>query len=325
MITLDRSSPLSLYEQLYRELKKAIISGELPPGKQLPSTRALALQYDISRNTVNTAYSQLLVEGFITSRPGSGFYVEKIPLPVTLKQTTPSAIPEAQSPSCTYDFSYGSLDVNIYRNRAFRQAMSRAWNNMEKRNSIPYEPAAGSLHLREAITHMLHSSRGVVATPDQIILTSGHYYSLFLLTAFFSSSHYSLILEDPGYPAVWDIFQKENFSIHAIPAGKTGIDTAPLHQYTNALLYITPSHQYPLGSILPIKNIWKFSTGPFKPTVTLSKTTMTVSFTTAICPYLPCNPSIPITGLSTWEPFPKASPLTFVPHISLCLKISPFT
>ena len=55
MITLDRSSPLSLYEQLYRELKKAIISGELPPGKQLPSTRALALQYDISRNTVNTA------------------------------------------------------------------------------------------------------------------------------------------------------------------------------------------------------------------------------------------------------------------------------
>ena len=68
MITLDRSSPLSLYEQLYRELKKAIISGELPPGKQLPSTRALALQYDISRNTVNTAYSQLLVEGFITSR-----------------------------------------------------------------------------------------------------------------------------------------------------------------------------------------------------------------------------------------------------------------
>ena len=72
MITLDRSSPLSLYEQLYRELKKAIISGELPPGKQLPSTRALALQYDISRNTVNTAYSQLLVEGFITSRPGSG-------------------------------------------------------------------------------------------------------------------------------------------------------------------------------------------------------------------------------------------------------------
>ena len=252
MITLDRASPISLYEQLYRELKKAIISGELPPGKQLPSTRALALQYDISRNTVNTAYSQLLVEGFITSRPGSGFYVEKIPLPVTLNQTTPSAIPEAQSPSCTYDF-YGSLDVNIYRNRAFRQAMSRAWNNMEKRNSIPYEPAAGSLHLREAITHMLHSSRGVVATPDQIILTSGHYYSLFLLTAFFSSSHYSLILEDPGYPAVRDIFQKENFSIHAIPAGKTGIDTAPLHQYTNALLYITPSHQYPLGSILPIK------------------------------------------------------------------------
>ena len=147
MITLDRASPISLYEQLYRELKKAIISGELPPGKQLPSTRALALQYDISRNTVNTAYSQLLVEGFITSRPGSGFYVEKIPLPVTLNQTTPSAIPEAQSPSCTYDFSYGSLDFNIYRNRAFRQAMSRAWNNMEKRNSIPYEPAAGSLHL----------------------------------------------------------------------------------------------------------------------------------------------------------------------------------
>lgn len=66
MITLDRASPISLYEQLYRELKKAIISGELPPGKQLPSTRALALQYDISRNTVNTAYSQLLVEGFIT-------------------------------------------------------------------------------------------------------------------------------------------------------------------------------------------------------------------------------------------------------------------
>ena len=59
---------------------------------------------DISRNTVNTAYSQLLVEGFITSRPGSGFYVEKIPLPVTLNQTTPSATPEAQSPSCTYDF-----------------------------------------------------------------------------------------------------------------------------------------------------------------------------------------------------------------------------
>ena len=249
MITLDRSSPLSLYEQLYRGLKKAIISGELPPGKQLPSTRALALQYDISRNTVNTAYSQLLVEGFITSRPGSGFYVEKIPLPVTLNQTTPSAIPEAQGPSCTYDFSYGSLDVNIYRNRAFRQAMSRAWNNMEKRNSIPYEPAAGSLHLREAITHMLHSSRGVVATPDQIILTSGHYYSLFLLTAFFSSSHYSLILEDLGYRQYGIYFRRKIF-----------LSTPSLPERPGLIRPLCTSIQMPFFiSPLPISIPWALS------------------------------------------------------------------
>lgn len=270
MISIDKNSNISLYEQLYSELKKAIISGELPAGSRLPSTRSLASQYSISRNTVVTAYNQLYVEGFVTSRPGSGFYIEQIPeaIEITSKNSPADIPPLKKEPHYKYDFSYGSLDFNIYRNRKFREAVKDAWAREENKDSITYESSQGSPHLRESMSRMLLITRGVHADPNQIIVTSGHYYSLFLLTVFFKSTDYSLLMEDPGYQATRDVFMKERFSISYLPLEKDGITTSFLPEKKKSLLYITPSHQYPMGSILPIKKRmeilnWAAATGSY--------------------------------------------------------------
>jgi GntR family transcriptional regulator/MocR family aminotransferase len=271
MISIDKTSDKPLYHQLYEELKRQIIDGELRAGYRLPATRTLAATWSLSRNTVVSAYKQLEIEGYITGRAGSGYYVEKIPAPLELEYTVPSyprAEEEADEKKLTYDFRYTDLDLNIYLTRAFRQSMANAWARAESRTKNYYDLPEGSYHLRASIARELHALRGVNTRPEQIILTGGHYYSLLFITRFFPRSRYSLLMEDPGYPAVWDIFQQEKYDIDYIPVTEEGVDTSRLHQEKNKILYLTPSHQYPMGYVLPInKRIeilnWAVKTGSY--------------------------------------------------------------
>ena len=123
MLKLDRNDKDPIYFQIYRQFKEQIISGELKTGERLPATRALCQEYHLSRNTVLYAYQQLESEGFISSKVGSGFYVEEIPEFSHENDRVPVFFSSEKKEALTYDFRYGALEPNIYKTSAFRRSL----------------------------------------------------------------------------------------------------------------------------------------------------------------------------------------------------------
>lgn len=252
MIIVDRKSSKNLYDQVYESLKKRITKGELLAGYRLPSTRKLSEETGVSRNTVKLAYQQLEVEGFIKSETRRGYFVETLPPRVVVDESRKEDDKEISAvSSCQYDFRYGSVDCNIYRSRAFRDAMRDAWAAEERKSCFVYGDFKGSLRLRKAIARELYSRRGVQASPERIIITSGHPQSLSLIQDLFTKENFHFEMEEPGDPYTRMAFQKRGYEMREIPLEEDGVSTGLMKSH--ALFYITPSHQYPMGAVLPIK------------------------------------------------------------------------
>jgi len=253
MLKLDKTSKTPIYLQIYQQLKDQIISGQLRPEERLKATRTLSEEYHLSRNTVLNAYQQLESEGFVRSIVGSGFYVEDLPE----YQGNPEkevSIPsvEKRSEDPAYDFRYGSIEPNVYRTRAFRKALKDAVEELERRDSLQDTDPRGTFGLREAISEHLREVRGVEASPDQIIITSGHHYSVSLLKRIIPNEIRTLAIEDPGHRDSRTIFMEAGFQIVPIPLDDNGIRTEHILSLRHSLVYVTPSHQFPMGMILPI-------------------------------------------------------------------------
>jgi GntR family transcriptional regulator/MocR family aminotransferase len=256
MIIIDTKSKIPLYEQLYQQIKEQILSGQLTANQKLPTTRELAADYMISRNTVINAYSQLEVEGFIKSIGGSGYYVEQLnfvpPISPNPSFSYANDIVYTENIHSIYDFQYGDLDYNCYKIKAWRKCITDAFDKISLQTKLSYDSPQGLLDLRRTLSNYLYISRGVKCSPDQIIITSGHQYSLSIIANIFSSENWIFAMEDPGYNGTHTIFKQNNYSIIPVPVENDGILVPELQQLQNTLLYITPSHQFPMGSILSI-------------------------------------------------------------------------
>ena len=256
MISIDKTSSKSLYEQLYEQMKSEILNEHYAAGEKLPATRQLAAEHKLSRNTVVSAYNQLELEGYIRSVTGSGYYVENITAFSPDKKPSQShSIQHSSRQSVKtfdYTFSYGNLDYNCYHSRAWRKCLMNAWDMISMADTASYQMSQGSYTLRSLITEYLYMSRGVNCTPEQIILTSGHQRSIDIITHIFSPSDYSFAMEDPGYNGTWEIVSQSPFRIIPIPLEDDGVSIEHIQRLRDTLLYVTPSHQFPMGSILPI-------------------------------------------------------------------------
>ncbi len=256
MISIDKTSDKSLYEQLYEQMKSEILNEHYAAGEKLPATRQLAAEHKLSRNTVVSAYNQLELEGYIRSVTGSGYYVENISAFSPDKKSRQSHNIQRSSrqsgKTFDYTFSYGNLDYNCYHSRAWRKCLTNAWDMISMADTASYQMSQGSYTLRSLITEYLYMSRGVNCTPEQIILTSGHQRSIDIITHIFSSSDYSFAMEDPGYNGTWEIVSQSPFRIIPIPLEDDGVSIEHIQRLRDTLLYVTPSHQFPMGSILPI-------------------------------------------------------------------------
>lgn len=252
MIIIDRENKRAIYEQIFEQLKNQILCGVLPPGTRLPATRTFADDYHVSRNSVLTAYRQLLSEGYIRSRIGSGYYVENIaqesPAPMPVHPDIPSSSPKI----LPYRFLYGKLDLNVYRTRGFRRCMMDAMAEMEKREILGYQDPQGEECLRTAVSCDLAASRGVHASSSQVYITSGLEHSLALISRIFPKKSWSYSTEDPSYPCGRRFFSTLGYSVHTVRTGPDGPDPDQLSSLRHTLLYITPSHQFPMGYVLPI-------------------------------------------------------------------------
>ena len=267
-------SNLPLYQALYAHMRAAILSGELKGGMKLPSTRALAEELNISRNTVLNTYRQLLAEGYLESKEGSGTFVAHVlpevlltaPHPNTSQiiQTSRTKSPQPlfserskaqmtayQPPSADklprpFLAEAPALDAFPY------QLWSRLVVRQARRMPVPtftYQDSAGYRPLREAIAAHVAVSRQVHCTPEQILIVPGSQGGLDLAARMLINPGDPAWIEDPGYPGARGAFLGAGAHVIPVPVDQeglivqVGIERAPQAR----LVYLTPSHQFPLG------------------------------------------------------------------------------
>lgn len=264
---LDTGSQIPLYEQIYNHVKSYILNGDLRTGEKLPSTRGLATSLGVSRNTVDTAYYQLLAEGFIDTAPKSGFYVCELDLSETSLYpkhisgtgsfTLPQAVPvpgEENSLSShiqpiRYDFSPFAVDLSHFPYSVWKKLSKKALD--ESTDLFLLGESDGDSELRQAVCNYVRLSREVHCTPAQIIIGAGADYLLQMLAL---TMHHLKIqhitMENPCYRKAAEIFKSNDFTLHTGILDQKGLTIPSIHPESQ-LVYVTPSHQYPLGLVMP--------------------------------------------------------------------------
>lgn len=249
-IPLEENGKEPLYQQIYRYMKNEIRKGSLPAGQKLPSTRALAQHLQVSRSTVDFAYGQLLSEGYIEAIPYKGHFVCEI---TRLYQQTRLVREEKEPPKqkpAAFDFSPDSIDITEFPFATWRKISKTVFADEEK-NIFEMGAPKGDLRLRETICSYLHSSRGVECAPSQIIVGAGNDYLLMLLQKILGTGLKAAV-ENPAYVRAARIFASGGYEVVPIGLDESGMRIDKLRESGAQIAYITPSHQFPTGVIMPI-------------------------------------------------------------------------
>lgn len=261
-IALQANSKTPLYEQLYQAIADQIRKGNLKYPDLLPSKRALEEMMKVSHSTIETAYSLLSAEGYIESIPRVGYRVNRrIPMPVTVLSTARPGMDRIRSESGSktqeakeengdryLSFSTGDVDTSLFPYSSW----ARIYKEVVYQNPdlLQRGEAVGDLHLRQTLAAFLNQYRGVVCGPQQIIVGSGAEYLLGLLIQLFDED-ITIGLEDPGYPAVRRILTNYGRPYLSLDMDQKGLKEEQLYQKKIALVYVTPSHQFPMGTTMP--------------------------------------------------------------------------
>ena len=245
----------SLYISLYEKLKKQIIEGVYESNDKFPSKRQLSQHLSLSHTTIEHAYQLLLDEGFIYSKPRSGYYVSEIQsLPVTNSYPEISDILETdkttQKNTYQYQFNLAEIDAEHFPNHLFKRYAKEVFEE-EQLVLLSKGSVQGEFNLRQQISHYLFNSRGVSCHPDQIIIGSSTEQLLNMVTDLLKDS--SFIIEQPSYPPIKHVLDKHRISYTQARVEKDGINIDEVFQKNNDILYITPSHQFPTGYVMSLK------------------------------------------------------------------------
>ena len=250
LFTIHFNNDSFLYEQLYEYIVEKIYDKTLKPGSKLPSKKKLSKHLNISENTVDKAYAQLLVEGYIYSVERSGHFVEKLQLPIRPVKTLSSPQEQVTKKEYLYDFSYAGVDSEMFDVSSFEQAFKEV--SKDKTVFTGRSLPEGSLNLRNTIRDYLFSSRGFSCSVDQMIISSGTDYLYQLLFNLVKKSSV-FGLENPGYQRIAKYIGQTNFKYIPISLDNDGVNIDELINKKIDLVTITPSHQFPSGIIYPMK------------------------------------------------------------------------
>lgn len=271
MFILNSNDPIPLYKQLYTQMREQILSGKLPANSRLSSVRVRAADLSTSRNTVEGAYQELYAEGYIYSKPRSGYFVSALdrdaaPLSLLQKPRKRSTSPELPQ-YYTYDFHPARLDQASFPASLWRKIFTDTLRESSRLLS-QYGDAQGEWGLRCSIQGYLERSRGVVCDPDQIVVTAGLQQSLDIVAQLLKNNHSVVAVEDPGYPLARSVFHNHAYNVNPVPVTAGGIDLDLLLAGNSTIAYVTPSHQLPLGYVMPVANRlklieWAASSGKY--------------------------------------------------------------
>jgi GntR family transcriptional regulator / MocR family aminotransferase len=245
--------------EIYRQLRRGILEGRLRPGDALPPTRTLARSLNVSRTTVAVAYDRLLGEGFVTSRVGSGTFVgERGPrvggngrrseAPGVLEARAiwnSIQLPTAFDRPARFDFRSGIPDGSLFPHKAWRRLITHELR-AEASGKAVYGDPAGHPALRAAIARHIGLSRGVEASADDVTITSGTQQALDVIARVLLAPGDRVAVENPGYPPPRRLFETLGARIIPVPVDRHGLVVSALPRNIR-LVYVTPSHQYPLG------------------------------------------------------------------------------
>ncbi len=244
------SSKTPLYIQLYRHIRREITCGNIAYGEKLPSLRRLSTDLSISMTTVDLAYSQLAVEGYIISKPQSGYYVADIAGDsANLGQSKESGL---ELSSFAVEDSPYKHDLSCFNFAKWKKSMARVLNDYSHLLLFESDPQ-GEGALRFEISKYIYTSRGVMANPDQIVIGAGtQQLTTHLCRILRKIGIGHVAAEDPGYLPVQNIFREHGFSITKVAVAEDGIRIEKLPTNIPSAVYVSPSNQFPTGSVMPI-------------------------------------------------------------------------
>lgn len=282
-ISIDTKSKEPMYEQIYKYIRDEIVNGNISCGTKLPSSRGMATHLEVSRNTVDMAYGQLLSEGYIESFPKKGYYVCALD---TLyaegiyvqnvqedKEGVESGLSDeagrkrgsfgtshliegrkcpGDSVQSEYriDFSPSGVDMDYFPYSKWRKLMKECLIDDNKELFLSGNHQ-GDVELRRAVQNYLHQSRGVRCKISQIIIGAGSDYMLLLLSRILSGTQY-VAMENPAYKQAYTIFDSVGYSVTPISLDEQGIRMDLLEKSNANLVYVTPSHHFPLGMVMSV-------------------------------------------------------------------------
>jgi GntR family transcriptional regulator/MocR family aminotransferase len=260
LLNLDGEGPL--YRQLTRELKAAVLDGRITPGSRLPATRVLAQELNLSRNTVRTAYDQLAAEGFFNGKVGSGSYVAQTPMITRSRKPPKTVAPQSRYASRLRgikDFEIGRLHRGLRFNLQYGEpihdlvaidAWRRELAHAAAHTSTNYPAAQGILSLREAVCEYLLRRRGMTCAPGDVLIVCGTQQAMTLTAQVLVDPGDTVVIEDPHYFSARHVAEAHGARIVPVRTDENGLVCKDLPASAPKLIFATPSHQFPGGSLM---------------------------------------------------------------------------
>lgn len=270
-LQIDRGEPVPLQDQLFEQLRQLIVAGTLKPNSRVVATRFLADQVGVSRTTVLLAYERLISEGYLEARPAIGTFVcstlpehgasrySRVEAPDVLRQASlyppvfrSSALPHPTVPKATIDFSAPRFDTSYL-------LPTKLWVK-GVRNLFAQEPdglgkpllAEGVTELRRAISDYVAATRGILASPEQIIIVSGRRQAYGLVAHLFQRPGDRVVVGSPGEEGVVSFFRARSAQLVHVPVDEHGLETGCLPQGAVSMAYVVPTNHTPLGGTMPL-------------------------------------------------------------------------
>ena len=288
-LSLSRERSATLQDQIVQQVRAFILSGSLRPGAELPSSRELAAQYDLSRNTITHAYDRLIDEGYLVTAKGIGTKVTTI-IPDTCQVISDAAydtgrsreplaraptvfkgetlhVPARPHPKPAFDFWPGRPNREHFPLATWRRLADEVLATSAGK-LVEYGEPAGLPELREAIARHVSISRGFHCSAETIVITAGTQESLNLLARMFVEPGTGIVIENPAYGSAAHTFESYGARLHPVPVDIEGLDTDCLPEDRVSLAYVTPSHQFPTGAAMSSERRtalidWSIRTGTY--------------------------------------------------------------